>query len=110
MQELGDVIPVRGDGLGTVAYVEVGGRKVFGVNSTALVNDADKPLGRMWRDRPALLRCDLLQEVRDVDRLRRARRLENDRNDHRLDLSEDIQGPAMGVPADVVDVDVGRRR
>ncbi|MEQ9411555.1 MAG: deaminase [Fuerstiella sp.] len=51
MQELGDVIPVRGDGLGTVAYVEVGGRKVFGVNSTALVNDADKALGRMWRDR-----------------------------------------------------------
>tara|TARA_R110002095_G_C4202346_1_gene235160 strand:+ start:318 stop:722 length:405 start_codon:yes stop_codon:yes gene_type:complete len=51
MQELGDVIPVKGDGLGTVAYVEIEGNKIFGVNSTALLNDADKNLGRMWREK-----------------------------------------------------------
>lgn len=49
LQELGDVIPVRGDGLGTVAYVEAGGRRVFGVNSTSLVRDVDKNLARTWR-------------------------------------------------------------
>jgi len=50
MNELGDTIPVRGDGLGTVAFVEINDHRVFGVNSTALVRDADKDLGRMWRD------------------------------------------------------------
>ncbi|MCQ2995017.1 hemagglutinin repeat-containing protein [Pseudomonas syringae] len=51
MEELGDTIPVRGDNLGTVAVVEVNGQKVFGVNSSALLNDADKNLGRQWREK-----------------------------------------------------------
>ncbi len=50
MSELGDSIPMIGDGMGTVAVVEVNGNKVFGVNSSALVNDVDKNLGRKWRD------------------------------------------------------------
>ena len=51
MDELGDTIPIKGDGLGTVAFVEAGGKRVFGVNSTALVRDIDKNLARTWRDR-----------------------------------------------------------
>ncbi|AZE86898.1 VENN motif pre-toxin domain-containing protein [Pseudomonas orientalis] len=51
MDKLGDYIPVRGDNFGTVAVVEVNGQKVFGVNSSALVNDADKNLARQWRDK-----------------------------------------------------------
>ena len=49
--ELGDTIPVRGDGQGTVAFVDVGGTPIFGVNSSTLVNDVDKNLSREWRDR-----------------------------------------------------------
>lgn len=51
MDKLGDYIPVRGDNFGTVAVVEVNGQKVFGVNSSALINDADKNLARQWRDK-----------------------------------------------------------
>ena len=51
LDELGDTIPIRGDGLGTVSFVEVNGRRVFGVNSTALVRDVDKNLARAWRTR-----------------------------------------------------------
>ena len=39
---------MRGDGTGTVAVVDLKGRPVFGVNSTALVRDADKNLARQW--------------------------------------------------------------
>lgn len=51
MEKLGDYIPVRGDNFGTVAVVEVNGQKVFGVNSSALINDADKNLARQWREK-----------------------------------------------------------
>lgn len=52
--ELGDSIPIKGDGQGTVAFVDVGGKPIFGVNSSALVRDVDKNLGRSWRDRLGL--------------------------------------------------------
>lgn len=48
LDELGDTIPIRGDGRGTVAFVDVGGRPIFGVNSSVLIRDADKELGRSW--------------------------------------------------------------
>lgn len=50
MEALGDRIPIKGDQLGTVAVIEVDGRKIFGVNSSALINNSDKELGRQWRD------------------------------------------------------------
>jgi hypothetical protein len=50
LDELGDSIPIKGDGKGTVAFVEVNGKPVFGVNSSTLVRDADKNLGRYWAD------------------------------------------------------------
>jgi hypothetical protein len=45
LEPLGGRIPVKGDGLGTVAIVETPGRKFFGVNSS-LLSDASKDLGR----------------------------------------------------------------
>ena len=33
-----------------MAFVEVNGKPVFGVNSSTLVRDADKNLGRSWAD------------------------------------------------------------
>ncbi|OPX45585.1 hypothetical protein CLHUN_09640 [Ruminiclostridium hungatei] len=45
LEPLGDRIPVRGDGLETVALMEVSGNKVFGVNSS-LLSDELKNLGR----------------------------------------------------------------
>ncbi|WP_242842088.1 deaminase, partial [Ruminiclostridium cellobioparum] len=45
LEPLGDRIPERSDGLGTVAYVELNGTKVFGVNSSVL-SDESKDLGR----------------------------------------------------------------
>ncbi|MCH5599228.1 deaminase [Niabella ginsengisoli] len=53
MQVLGNSIPKIGDGRGTVAFVEVNGEKVFGVNST-LLGEGDKDLGRSWRDKIGL--------------------------------------------------------
>jgi hypothetical protein len=50
MDPLGDHIPFKGDGNGTVAFVDVDGQPVFGVNSSALIRDADKNLARQWRD------------------------------------------------------------
>jgi len=50
MEPLGDYIPTKGDGTGTVAFIDLDGKPVFGVNSSVLVNDADKNLGRKWRD------------------------------------------------------------
>jgi hypothetical protein len=54
LDELGDSIPIKGDGNGTVAFVEVNGKPIFGVNSSTLVRDADKNLGRSWIDRLGL--------------------------------------------------------
>ena len=54
LDELGDSIPSKGDGQGTVAFVDVDGKPVFGVNSSTLVRDADKNLGRSWIDRLGL--------------------------------------------------------
>ena len=51
LDPLGDYLPVKGDGKGTVAFVDLGGKPVFGVNSSVLVKNADKNLGRYWRDR-----------------------------------------------------------
>ena len=45
LNPLGDSIPLKGDGNGTVAFVEVNGQKVFGVNSRLLSN-SEKDLGR----------------------------------------------------------------
>ena len=47
LEPLGDTIPTKGDNNGTVAFVEVNGNKVFGVNSS-LLSDADKDLGRKY--------------------------------------------------------------
>ena len=43
IEPLGDTIPTRGDNNGTVAFIEVNGNKVFGLNSS-LLSDADKDL------------------------------------------------------------------
>ena len=48
MSQLGDDIPIRGDGNGTVSFVDIDGNPVFGVNSTNLARDIDKNLGRDW--------------------------------------------------------------
>ena len=48
--ELGDSIPLKGDRKGTVAFVDLDGKPVFGVNSSVLVRDTDKELGRSWAD------------------------------------------------------------
>lgn len=45
LEPLGDRVPVRGDKLETVAFVEVNGNKVFGVNSSLLSGES-KDLGR----------------------------------------------------------------
>ncbi|EBA11190.1 deaminase [Roseobacter sp. CCS2] len=42
-------------GTGTVAVAEINGQRYFGVNSTNL-SDADRNLGRQWRDRLGLTR------------------------------------------------------
>jgi tRNA-specific A34 adenosine deaminase len=48
LEPLGDIVPERGDGLGTVALVKAG-RKFCGVNSS-LLSDASKDLGREFFD------------------------------------------------------------
>ncbi len=50
LSRLGEHIPHQGDGFGTVAYIEINGRKIFGVNSSVL-SDKAKDLGRYWVDR-----------------------------------------------------------
>lgn len=45
LEPLGPRVPVKGDGLGTVALIENEGRQFFGVNSSIL-SDASKDLGR----------------------------------------------------------------
>ena len=45
LEPLGPAVPVKGDGLGTVALAENEGRQFFGVNSSIL-SDASKDLGR----------------------------------------------------------------
>jgi hypothetical protein len=50
MDPLGDYIPVKKDKMGTVAVIDLDGRPVFGVNSDALIRNADKDLMRKWRD------------------------------------------------------------
>jgi hypothetical protein len=50
LQQLGETIPQTGDGLGTVAFVVVRGRRVFGVNGTLLASDAEvRELARSWK-------------------------------------------------------------
>jgi hypothetical protein len=53
LPQLGSAIPKIGDGKGTVAFVEVNGKKIFGVNSSVISNDL-KNLGRKWRDKIGL--------------------------------------------------------
>ena len=45
LEPLGEGIPVKGDGLGTVSFIENGGKRFFGVNSS-LLSDVSKDLGR----------------------------------------------------------------
>ncbi len=47
LRPLGDTIPKRGDGNGTVAFTEVNGEKIFGVNSS-LLSKTDKMLGKQY--------------------------------------------------------------
>jgi len=47
LESLGDTIPEKGDKRGTVAFIEVNGEKIFGVNSS-LLSDAEKNLGRRY--------------------------------------------------------------
>ena len=47
LEPLGDTIPQRGDGNGTVAFIEVNGEKIFGVNSS-LLSETDKMLGKQY--------------------------------------------------------------
>ncbi len=50
LEPLGDSIPKRGDGKGTVAFVEVNGNKIFGINSS-LLSKPEKELGKkMYED------------------------------------------------------------
>lgn len=56
MDTLGETIPVKADNKGTVAVIDINGKPVFGVNSSALIRDKDKNLGRQWRTKLGLNR------------------------------------------------------
>ncbi|WP_099120290.1 RHS repeat-associated core domain-containing protein [Xenorhabdus sp. KK7.4] len=50
MEPLGDHIPTPGDNMGTVAFFEMNGRRIFGVNSGTLIKK-DKALGKKWNEK-----------------------------------------------------------
>lgn len=45
LEVLGDYIPIQGDGQGTVAFIDLVNKKIFGINSSLLSNE-EKDLGR----------------------------------------------------------------
>ncbi|NIF05929.1 hypothetical protein F3J23_10800 [Chryseobacterium sp. Tr-659] len=49
MPRLGETVPKIGDGNGTVAFVDLDGKKIFGINSS-LLSDSSKNLGRKWKE------------------------------------------------------------
>lgn len=49
MPRLGETVPKIGDGNGTVAFVDLDGKKIFGINSS-LLSDSSKDLGRKWKE------------------------------------------------------------
>ncbi|WP_304957226.1 RHS repeat-associated core domain-containing protein [Xenorhabdus sp. PB30.3] len=50
MEPLGGHIPTPGDNMGTVAFFEMNGRRIFGVNSGTLIKK-DKALGKKWNEK-----------------------------------------------------------
>ena len=50
MKPLGDTIPKKNDGNGTMAVIELDGEPIFGVSSDFLLNgDADKTVSKTWQ-------------------------------------------------------------